>query len=306
MLVHEKLRKGENFTQVDRLIADYLLAAGDSLRKETVREVGEKLYVAPSSVVRLCKKIGYRGFNEFKEAYLKEAVYLASHFQQLDANYPFRPGEEPEVLAGKMLALHQEILADCHALLSSESLRQAVELVAQSRVVYMFGSGTQMGVAADFAEKMSKIGRDVYPISQNDMIMWKAANAGPDHCFILISYTGETSTALHLARLLQKRKIPTIAITSYGSNTLSGLCRCSLYLSTREKLVKNLGPFGTTLSMVYLLDLIYSCIFSRDYQENLHRKITNAAIYDGRHSKNPVLEDPEDHAGNDVPDLGGK
>ena len=291
MLVQDKLQSGEHFTEVDRRIADYLLARGEGLRGETVRQIAARLYVAPSSVMRLAQKLGYDGFNALRDDYLKEIEYLSSHFRQLDPNYPFAKGDAEGVMIGKMLALHQEILADCRSLLTPAALRQAVDLLARARRICLFGTGTHMGVAADFVEKMAKIGREVCPISQTDLALWKALASGGDTCFILFSYTGETTAALSLARQLKKQGIPFIAVTSYGANSLSALGDCVLYLSTREKLTQNLGAFGTTVSMVFLLDLLYSCLFARDYDRSLVFKMPDTDLYDGRHSKNPILED---------------
>lgn len=291
MLVQEKLQNRENFTQIDHRIADYILEQGTGLKKMTVRQIAAKLYVAPSSVIRLARKLGYQGFNQLREDYLREVEYLSSHFRRLDPNFPFSEGDREGVMIGKMLSLHQEILEDCRSLITPELLKQATDLLETADRIFLFGSATQMGAAADFVEKMSKIGRNVYPLTQGDMAFWKALNSTEKTCFILVSYTGETGTAVHLARQLKKRGIPTIAITSYGNNSLSSSCRSSLYLSTREKLIQNLGPYGTPLSLIFLFNLLYSNLFAREYEENLHRKVTNARIYDSRHSSNPILED---------------
>ncbi len=88
-----------------------------------------------------------------------------------------------------------------------------------------------------------------------------------------------------------------MAVTSYGSNTLSSMCTCCLYVSTREKLISNLGSFGINVSVMYLLDVIYAGYFNRDYDRHLADKIRysreseDVGKRDGRHSDNPILRD---------------
>ena len=36
---------------------------------------------SPSSIIRLCQKLGFTGFEEFKEMYVEELHYLNSNFQ---------------------------------------------------------------------------------------------------------------------------------------------------------------------------------------------------------------------------------
>ena len=63
MLVKEKLQDRERFSDIDSRIADYMLERQERLREDSVRQIAKKLYVAPSSVIRFCQKLGYVGFN---------------------------------------------------------------------------------------------------------------------------------------------------------------------------------------------------------------------------------------------------
>ena len=45
-----------------------------------------------------------------------------------------------------------------------------------------------------------------------------------------------------------------------------------------------IGDFATSQSVKLILDILYSCIFSLDYQNNLDNKIALAKSVDDRHS----------------------
>ena len=58
---------------------------------------------------------------------------------------------------------------------------------------------------------------------------------------------------------------------------------CALRICTREKLYSKIATFSTDASFEYLLDVLYSCVFRRDYDKNLQLKIQPAqAIERGR------------------------
>ncbi len=107
---------------------------------------------------------------------------------------------------------------------------------------------------------------------------------------MIISYTGETNVGLKIGKKAKERGISTMAITSYGNNSLSEMCDVCLYVSTREKLVKNLGTFGLNVSVMYLLDVLYAGYFNRDYDSHYREKVKVAKECDDRHSDNPILE----------------
>lgn len=296
MLVREKLQEREHFSDIDSRIADYILERQENLKEDSVRQMAKKLYVAPSSVIRFCQKLGYEGFNELREEYLSELLYLSSHFQSLDPNFPFDRADKDMTVANKIGALYEEIVRDCQSLLHGETLEKVIEMVRRAPRVYICASSAQLGVAEVFRDKMMKIGRLVHICTQSDEGFYHASYCEEGSVFFLISYTGETRRVLKAAGKVKERGLPSVAVTSYGSNTLTTMCSVSLYVSTREKLINNLGAFGINVSVMYLMDVIYAGYFNRDYHRHLEDKITYSSESEetgkrgGRHSDNPILK----------------
>lgn len=71
---------------------------------------------------------------------------------------------------------------------------------------------------------MLKIGRLVTIETRANAAFYRASHADPARSlFILFSYSGETEQLLRVARKLNERTVPLIAITSFGGNSLSAL-----------------------------------------------------------------------------------
>ena len=223
MLIQEQLKQQAGFSDVERSIADFILARGAGLKQLSARQIAAEAYVSPASVVRLCQKLGYDGYNAFRDAWLAEQEYLSSRFQDLDANHPFNPGEPITVIARKLGALYQETIDDTLALLDGDALVKAVNYCRRARNVYVCAGGAQIALADSFAEKMAKIGKPVVLSQRSDLMYFHACNCELKDCFIVLSYSGETPQTLRVARKLKQRRVNTIAVTSYGSNTLASL-----------------------------------------------------------------------------------
>lgn len=296
MLVKEKLLDREHFSEIDERIADYMLERQEKLKEDSVRRIAKRLYMAPSSVIRFCQKLGYMGFNELRDEYLKETAYLSSHFQSLDPNFPFDKEDRDIAVANKIGTLYEEILRDCQSLVEPEVLKQAVDMADTAPCIYVCASGAQLGVSQVFRDKMMKIGKMVHICEQTDEAYYQASYSSKDSMFILISYTGETKRVIKVGLKIRERRLPSVAITSYGSNSLSSMCTCSLYVSTREKLIGNLGTFGINVSAMYLLDVIYAGCFNRNYDNHYadklkySRECENVGTDEARYSSNPILE----------------
>ena len=82
MLIIEKLKKTK-FSSSEKVLVDYILTKKETISDKTTKEISAETYTSPSTLIRIAKKVGYSGWNELKENYLKEILYLDSHFKKL-------------------------------------------------------------------------------------------------------------------------------------------------------------------------------------------------------------------------------
>ena len=294
-MIVQQLREQKGFSPIEQSIANYFLEAGEGLREQSARSIASKLYTAPSTVSRLCKHLGYAGYNDFRDDYLDELRYLSSAFTDIDANQPFRKNDDVRTITAKIGALYRETVDDTLQLNDGDALERAIDLVASARNVFVYSAGPQSYLAEDFVDKMARIGRRVIVTHKDDTSYFFSANAQPNEVFIVLSYSGETSGALRVARQTKAAGGTVIALTSFGRNSLSSIADVTLHVSTREKLVEKVGCYGMSISTVLLLDVIYSCVLALDYDQNVITRVKATRAYEVyRDSSNPILRDRRD------------
>lgn len=295
MLIRESLEKCPMNPNEKRL-GQYLIDQGIQLENATVRTVAKEVFLAPSSVVRFVQKLGFEGFNDFKKQYLEEIRYLSTHFQKIDSNRPFSQNDKNIVIANKIGLLYDETLQDTISLLNHDTLQEAINRIEKKEHIAIVVSGAQKGIAYTFKEKMMKIGKKVDIFDSMDEAFYEACYCSSNTLFILISYSGETSKCLFICHKLIERKLSFITITTYGTNSLSSQSDCCLYVSTREKLINNLGAFSFNLSLLYLLDVLYAGYFNTSYDEHLENKTVTSMECENiftdhvRKTDNPIIK----------------
>ena len=295
MLIRENLKLKSDFSANESCVAEYLLNHEQILKDLSARFIASETYTSPSTVVRLCKKLGYDGFNDFKEDYLKELKYSESNFKNIDANYPFTYQDKNIVIANKIGILYKETIDDTLSLIDNDVLLRATNILKKSKIIYVCSSGVQSELASVFRDKMAKIGKIVVIDNKLDDMFYAACYAGENCCFLMISYSGETEMLLRVAKKVNEKNIPSIAITSFGKNTLSSLIDCCINLSTREKLITNLGSFGINISTMFLLDILYANCFNLNYEGNIENKLKYSFEFEKyRHSENPILHEEKE------------
>lgn len=292
MLIHEKLNLKENMSDIEKSISDYFLKEPNSVKKISGRKLSELLFVAPSTITRFCKKLGYEGYNDFKEAFISEHDYLQSHFREIDPNQPFEGKDSLWTIANKISQLYKETVSDTLSIQNYENLEKSVNLLGKSDTIYIYTVGNHFNLATHFKNKMIEIGKKVEVISRFDLAFYMVNYSRESDCFLIISYSGETNDIKRIIEGIKGKKIPTLALTSFGDNTLSNFADEVLNISTREKLINNSGTFSSDLSVMYLLDILYAGLFSNDFQVNLQEKNKIAKSYQKfRQSDNSLIND---------------
>lgn len=288
MLIREKMKQ-IHFSTAEENVIKFLLHSDSQLEDLTVKQIAEITYVHPSTLIRVAKKLNFSGWSALKNAFLAESHYLNTYFTETDANLPFSPQDGIMTVAHKIASLEKDTIADSLSLLHHDQLQKAQQLLLNARTIKIFGSNANLLIAEDFALKMRRLNRAVRVVSTMNEQAYEAHNTHPDDVCILISYTGENIMMTKLAELFNQKKIPFVALTSIGENTLAEKAQAVLHITTRERLYSKIANYSINSSISFLLDVLYSCVFAEDYEKNLNHLITIGEQVDIRKSSSEIM-----------------
>ncbi|MGH0599929.1 MurR/RpiR family transcriptional regulator [Bacillus mycoides] len=288
MLLIEKMKE-DIFSSSESEIIVYLFKQRENIKDKTTKQISKETYTHPSTLIRIAKKLGYSGWVELKNSFLSEIEYLNSHFSSIDANYPFGDRDSIMTVANKMALLNQTTISDTLSLLNHDDLQRATNMLDQAAHIKVFSMYHNLLICHDFKSKMNRIGKHVSLCTVDPH--FEAVNSNTETCAIVISYSGESEDIVGLLPFLKRKKVPVIALTSIGENTLTKYADCILRITTREKLYSKIGSFSSNESICFLLDLLYACVFSEDYKNNLEYKIRISKYFDHRKSSNKVMQE---------------
>ena len=86
MLISDKL-KSFDFTYAEKEIVKYFLNQKEEIARQSTREISKRLYCSPSSIIRLCQKLGFTGFEEFKENVCRRTSLFEFEFSDINPVY---------------------------------------------------------------------------------------------------------------------------------------------------------------------------------------------------------------------------
>ena len=257
-----------NFSSSEQIIMDYLLENQAQLQNMTTASIAKETYTSKPLVVKIAKKLGYRGWVDFKKDLLLEFEYYTKIKKDLDANYPFKENDNISTIASNIAVLKKQAIEDTVSLNPYTSLQKAIQILHKAKRIHVFAVGNNILLAKEFEYNMRRI-REVITVYDNQGdIFFGASLAQKEDCAIVISYSGDTGSLNYVLKLLKANQVPILAITSIGENPLSKQADCVLRLSTRERLYSKIATFSNDASITYILDVLYSGIFNLNYQTN--------------------------------------
>lgn len=280
MLVKEKIENCPDLTASEKVVADFILSLDLEVKELSTAEIAKNTFTSPATAVRLAQKIGFSGWNELKERLFSEAEYLNSHFSEVDANLPFSANESFMSVANKIGALKIETIHDTLSLLDYKVLHEAAHLLNDARTIHVIGTSVSLMLAEQFIYKMIRIGKSVGVSLIHGEQLYESEQVSTDDCVIVLSYSGEDAFLKTIMTRLNKKQVNMISVTNIGSNTIAKSAKLNLFCSTREKLNHKIGAFSSVGSMDFILDVLYSCIFSIDYKKNLNKRVELAKKYE--------------------------
>ena len=141
----------------------------------------------------------------------------------------------------------------------------------------MLGMSPNNLLAELFRRKMVSIGKIVEVASPGEIGMIAYSLTNQDAA-IIISYAGNDVSREPMKFIpdMKAKGVKLIGITSDGNNYMRQEIDTILTISSREGLYKKISNFSTEESILFILNVLYACYFSKDYIKNYTYKLKNS------------------------------
>ena len=275
-LIHRVEELSRNYGGGSRkAIGSFILKERGHLHEYTVQEISDLTYTSKAALTRFAKDLGFSGWREFIKKFVEEQRYEDAHYTNIDPNYPFQKDSSKKDILNVICSLQVESLLDTADLLEeNREFDRIMELIEKSHRIAIFGLNPNLSLAEIFKRKMLTIGKVVETPMLGDIGLL-ASTLTKEDCAIVVSYSGNNMehTTMKVLPDLLEREVPIVALTSDGDNLLRKKAKYTLTISSRERLYDKISTFSTETSILFIFNIIFSCYFQKEYEENLSRKI---------------------------------
>lgn len=257
-----------------RKVADLVLAKPEVAIYASVNEVAAAAKVSEATVMRLCRILGFRGFQDFKIALARE---LVSPLQRLHEEVS--EGDDPATIVRKVFQANIAALQDTLEVLDMGAMAEAARRMLTARSLLLIGVGTSGPIVEDAANKFFRLGLNVKAITDAHLMMMAAALLTPEDVLLAVSHSGSTRDPVDTARVAKEAGAAVICITNNSLSPLTKVADLVLVTASRETRFRQ-EAMASRLCQTSIIDSLYTLMAVARPEtalENL-RKIENVIV----------------------------
>ncbi|OFK23360.1 MurR/RpiR family transcriptional regulator [Olsenella sp. HMSC062G07] len=266
--LRRRIESSEGLTPVDRAIASTVLALRGDFDSLSIKDLARASHTSTAGVSRFCRKIGLRGFRELKTEVARSTVQSVP-FDEVNVDYPFMADDSPRLIVQSFRALYDFTIADAVSCVDYSELYSCARLIARARSVSIYTHSHNLHVAATFRERLLRIGRiaDLPAAEEEQRILASASQPGT--VAIAISYSGRATFLPKVLGILRGEDVPTIFVGANEGARLHPHLAHYLRVSNREDPQQRISQFASHIALQYILDVLYGCVFTLNYDDNM-------------------------------------
>jgi DNA-binding MurR/RpiR family transcriptional regulator len=258
-----QLRNASDFRPAERKVVDAVLSNPSRAVHLTITELALEAGVSDATVVKFCKRLGCRGFQEFKILLAQDvAVKTQPIYGAIELD------DDVETIRDKIFQASITALQDTWRVLDPKTLQTAVQILSSAGEIHFYGIWASGNVAVDAAQKFSRIGLRANAFVDYHAQITRASLLKPGDVAVGISYSGETWEIVDALQTARSAGAATIAITNYPSSPVAGAADHVLLISSQESILRG-GAISSRIAQLSVIDTLFIAVALVDYGRSM-------------------------------------
>lgn len=262
--------KTTQFSTSEQVIAEYILNHKEEIGDLNINDLAQATYSSNATIIRFCKKIGIDGYKDFRLMFVRELEKNRNSDIYVNFNYPIDSSDSVHNIAKKMANLTQATIEHCYNEIDIDALKRIADIVDGADLIYFYSMGDSEIRGQSFANKMIKLGKHVIDANHLSDSLPYTQYASSNDCALFISYSGERYE--EDLSILKKNHVKIIGISAKKESMLIKYADEYLLIEDLERSYDSIGTFYSQIAFDYILNTLYTVIYSKHYAKNHQKK----------------------------------
>lgn len=261
-------------SETEKSILGYLLKNPEEAMELNIRQLANRTFSSPSTIIRMCKRVGFEGYKDFRQVMIYEMA-LRKQVKGQEAGEILKSDSLNEIIS-KVTYKNIDSLEKGIKLFDTEVLEKCVELIRDAKKICLYGIGASLCVARDAYLKFLRLNKYCTINDDWHSQLLQAKNMSEEDVGLVISYSGHTVEVIECMREMKKNGVPIIAITRNTPSLVAELSDYTIYVPSDEPILRS-GAMSSRIAQLNAIDILYTAFANREY-DNSQKVIQNNFI----------------------------
>lgn len=252
----------------EKRVAEYILKNPGEIIHLSITELADECKSGEATIFRLCKKLGYKGYQEFKIKIASEVVKPIEDIHEEINEY-----DDMLVIMQKVLNSTMYSLSQTFKINDSNSVNAAVEIIGSANKVGFFGMGGSSALAYDAYHKFIRTLNSCEYQNDTHFQAMAASLYKEGDCIMAFSNTGSNKELIENLTIAKANGVKIISITSNIKSPISKVSDIVLISYGKQQKFKS-EAMESRISALSLLDCLFVGVCLRNqeiYFDNLNK-----------------------------------
>lgn len=261
-----------SLTKMEKKVADVVQLNPEETILLTVTDLAEKADVSETTVIRFCRRLGFRGFQEFKLAIAQNMANIPSG---IDGH--IEDSDDPTAIAQKVTLKNKQVLQDTADFIQADIFNLAVDTLINAKKILTVGVGSSGVTALDAQYRFMRLGLNVEGQRDPHIFAMMASLIGKGDVAFGISSSGSTKDVIETMAIAKDNGARVICLTSHAKSPITNYADIVLLVPSRESPLQG-GELSTKIGQIHMIDLLSQLILIKNKAVSLDsiQKTSNA------------------------------
>ena len=259
--------KYNSLNPMEKKVADYILERPSDVIHYSITEFAEQCGTSEATIYRLCRKLGFNGYQEFKICLAREIGFPKREILKEEGSF--------EDFVNGIFRENLNLIEGTMELLETDKIEKAVDMILKSRRIIFFGVGRSSIIARDGSIRFALLGFSANDYSDPHVQVMVGASLTKDDLVIGISHSGVIKDIVKSLQVSHDAGAKTIAITSGINSPITKVVDLVLYCSAGKYMAGDL--LTNRIGELVIMDLLYKATLFKmedkiqSHLENINR-----------------------------------
>jgi DNA-binding MurR/RpiR family transcriptional regulator len=254
--------------EAEKRVAEYILQNPHDIIHYSITELSETCKSGEATVFRLCKRLGYKGYQELK---IKIASEVVSPIE--DIHEEIKEEDSSFIIIQKVFNSTIYSLNQTMKINDAQIVEDAIEILNKCNRIIFFGMAGSAAVALDGYHKFLRTGKPCEFHDDTHFQAMVAAMTGENDCIIAVSNTGSNKEIIENLNTAKENGAKIISITSNSKAPIAKISDIVLVCFGKEYRFKT-EAMDSRISALTLIDCLFVgvCLKNKEqYFESLYK-----------------------------------